>query len=134
MRIALVLALACAAFASAPSSLKQNAAPFVLFGAMPLIGHATPVIFEAAALARRNVTSRIVVATTGFDGGPHGDLNSMFNALDGEAYGLGIEYVQVGHINADKHNLVNFDVAVDSKVRGCDSVRCDMRKACRLMR
>ncbi len=106
-----ILALQCA---GAPTPTPN---PFILFASIPLVGHTTPLVYEAAALARMNVAGRIVVANTAFVGGPQEELTRMFEHPEGEAYGLGLEFVQVGFVNLDARHLVNFDVAIHGGVR-----------------
>lgn len=91
MRPALLLLLLAAAAAASASTHK----PFVLFAAYPLVGHTTPLVHIAIELAKRGVAGRIVLANTAFPGSPQREIQQMF-AAGGEAYGLGLEFVEVG--------------------------------------
>lgn len=108
--------LSSALGASAPSDVPR---PFILFASWPLQGHATPLAFTAIELSRRNITRRIVLANTGFAGGPHGELKRMFGSPEGEGFGSGVEYMQVGFLDRDSKHLVNHELAVNGEVRQC---------------
>lgn len=115
--VALLPLLAAAAVVSAAA--QESRKPFVLFASYPLVGHTTPLVFTAAELARRGVAGRVVVANVGFQGGPHPELLRMFNEPSGEAYGTGVEFVQVGHTNRTAKGIVDTSPFLDNS-----DVRC----------
>lgn len=89
--------------------------PFILFAAYPLVGHTTPLVFQAAEVARRGIASRVVVANTAFIGSPQAELAQMFTSPSGEAYGLNVEFVEVGFVNVTAKTVSKADLFVTGK-------------------
>jgi hypothetical protein len=112
----MLLFLFSAFAAVASSGFAQQ--PFVLFASYALVGHTTPLVNQAAELARLGVAGRIVVANTAFIGSPQPELSRMFTEPTGEAYGLGIEFVEVGFVNETGKRLGRGDFFSET-----DSVR-----------
>jgi hypothetical protein len=101
------------------------AAPFVLFASQPMVGHVSPLALEAAALWRRResvnglgTNARVVLATTAFVGSPHLAVADIFHSVEGDAYGTGVEYVEVGFVNTTADRLVNFTIVMQERVSG----------------
>ncbi len=119
----LLVALVACALTAVPISAADGACgrqrrdankPFVLFAAMPLVGHLMPLVFQAQELTSRNATRRVVVATNRFVGSPHKELQLMLNADDRARGEMEVEFVEVGFMNETSKSIVRADVFADT--------------------
>jgi hypothetical protein len=93
--LVLILALGPQPCASAPCgrpALARTQQPFVLFGAMPLVGHLTPLVMQALELKGRGTARRVVATTMAFVGSPHGEILEVLAAAAPST----VEFIEAG--------------------------------------
>jgi hypothetical protein len=85
---------------------------------MPLVGHTTPLLFQAAELARRGDARRVVLTTPAFIKSPHAEVSHLIHtASEANAAarygvpGVELEFIEAGFVNLTSRNLAGGTVS-----------------------
>jgi hypothetical protein len=125
LALALVLALGPQPSASAPCgrpALARTQQPFVLFGAMPLVGHLTPLVMQALELKGRGTARRVVATTLAFVGSPHGEILEVLAAAAPST----VEFIEAGYVNLTSGGIVRADILDDPSLSVSGDPACPM--------
>ena len=99
------LVLSCDAKCGQPR-LREGVKPFVLYAAVPLVGHLTPPLLQAQELASTGRARRVVLSTLAFQGSPHHEIHNLLTSPDRARGEVEVEFMEFGFVNRTSKTLV----------------------------